>query len=1295
MSGCDVKIFISSTYEDLKNARKEAIAIVDRFGQAIAMEKFFASNHQSKDVCLKKLQECDAIIVILGFKYGSIDKSDEISFTEIEYNTAKILGLPVFVFQKCQPDGSWRSKETDTDRSNKLLAFKSRLDEENYRVTFVEPQQLATEIVGAIRQYEIENGAIGIRLPAFSSYEDFFTPFLDHSKLFNHVYPLVGRNDFLELLDTFVESDKRIALLYGRGGIGKSKILFEFGREFGGKHSEWKLKFLREGITLSDDAIRQLPAQKCIVVVDDAHRREDLSTLFAMAQQYPDRVKIILSSRPRGLDYIRATLTRAGFDPQEVENIPEIKELGRSDLEELGSRILGKDHKQFLEPLIRIAKDSPLVVVIGGRLVAEDAIDPRMLERHGEFHRAVFDRFQDVLIGQVSDKLGGELCRDILSLISALSPIQPQTETFQEHASKFLNVEKVKLIDAIGILESSGVLLRRGYSLRITPDVLSDHILHTACVTPRGESTEYAQKVFDAFGHISLGNVLFNLSELDWRITREDKSVDLLGEIWGTIENRFKEASHFQRLQILKHLERVGYLQPARTLMLVEYGIQNPSKTSGEEEWASIYQFSHKDVLNALPPLLKGIAFNLDYLPRCCDLLWYLGRDDERPTDPHPKHAMRVLFDLAGYDIGKPVQVNSTVLDAIERWLKESDAHKHIHSPLDVLDPLLRKEGYSERSRGYSIVFRPFAVSFETTKPIREKAISILSNCTKSQSPKVVLRALRSLIDTLRPPHGPFARVVSDDEIKQWLPEQMQILEVIENLVKNTKDPIIHIQVASGLRWYAKRSNQKVIAEKAGSIIRAIPHDFDLRITRAIWNRYDRDWDSEDYNQHQERVSEEIKQTSTEFLDRCDDGGNMFAFLNEVLSRFQDYGIQVEPSYFLYLLSATDCEISVQICERIISNPSAPISIYLSSLLSGVRKKSPSRAIKLTQLAVETKDATLCSSVAHGYAWEGWASSIENEDISIVKTLLGHPNKTVKDQAIEALGRFPDAKRDKAVQLALSVKIDDDEELADTLCGILDSEHGIPPDQLKNEDLTAILSKLTNVRKLNNHLYHLDRFLGYCGSRIPEALVDFLLRRLDIAEEEKTSGGEYQPLPYLGFHRGLKDVPSSPNYKDILKKVRDRTLNPKAIDYFWLPKLFAEISGGFCSVCLEVLCEWIDSDDGKKVQAVGLLVKDAPSDFVFSHSEFVSRLLEKSYMVGGDCYRNVASGLFSSAFSGVRSGTPGRPMPQDIKLRDQANNLSQKFPAGSPTQRFYFALARHANASIRHSLARDEEIFEE
>ena len=308
--------------------------------------------------------------------------------------------------------------------------------------------------------------------------------------------------------------------------------------------------------------------------------------------------------------------------------------------------------------------------------------------------------------------------------------------------------------------------------------------------------------------------------------------------------------------------------------------------------------------------------------------------------------------------------------------------------------------------------------------------------------------------------------------------------------------------------------------------------------------------------------------------------------------------------------------------------------------------------------------------------------------------LLTYPDRSVKLQAIKALGRFPDAKRDKAIQLALSIDIEEDEKLADTLCNIFNSVYGIPPEELNDGDLKTILFKLTRIRKLDDHLYPLYEFLGYCSSRIPEAVVDFLLERLNIAEKgEKSSGGKFQPLPYLGFHQGLKDISSSPNYKDILRRVRDRALNPTVIDY--LPELFAELSGGFSSVCLEVLDEWTESDDVKKIRSVGLLVKNAHPGFIFSHSEFVSRLIEKSYEVGEDCYFIVTSNLSSPAILEGGTRIAGQPMPQDVKLRDQAKDFLQKFPVGSPTQRFYLSLSEHAELSIRNSLARDEELFEE
>lgn len=1282
-----MKIFISSTYEDLIDERNSAISTIDRNDQSIAMEKWFAEAEAPKEVALNKLQECDAVVLILGFRYGSIDKEEGISITEIEYNAAKSLGIPVFVFLKSNSEGKWVNEEKDDIVYKKHNAFKIRIDseiEKNYRKKFKTSQELATEIIGAIRQYEIENGMIGSRISVFVSYEEFSKPFLNKNKIFNHSYSFVGRNNFLNDLDHFINSDNKVAVIYGRGGIGKSKILLEFARNFENNHHNWKIRFLKESIPLLEESVRQLPAKKCVIIVDDAHRRGDIGFLLNLLHQYPDRAKIVISCRSHGLNSINTALSITGFDPSEVYNIPEVKELEISDLRKLGNEVLGSDHQQFLEPLIHVAKDSTLVLVVGGRLIAKNLINPNLLERNHEFNKVVFDKFQEVLTGNINDKLDEELCKEILSIISALSPIYTQNGEFQESVSNFLNIDKSKLIEAIGILEESGILLRRGYSLRITPDVLSDHILYRACIAFNGQSTGYAKRIFDEFWSSLPANILFNLSELDWRTMKEDTSINLLREIWSVIENDFKTGSHLERVEILKYMDKVAYLQPAKVLELIEFAINNPCKDSDDAKIPFKYQCTHQNVLGMLPSLLKQIAHNFDYLPRCCDILWLLGRNEKyRPPNFGP--AMSALSYLAGYEINKQFIYNSKVLDIVENWFKDPNVDEYFNSPLDVIDPLFKKEGDTPRMEGPKLILDHFTVPYEETKPIRDKALFLISESAKLNSTKVNLRVLKSLIAALRPPPGYYGREVQDDELNQWLPEQLKILEIIENLV-NIEDSIVRIQIASDLKWYSTYTLQKDIAIKASSILNLIPDSFDLQITKAIWNNY-REYRSR--KDQLELIKKDKKDVISELLKNINNEMDLFSFLNQILNNFQNSRIQIHPEEFLEMLSIENCEMSAKLCKLIISNPSCPLAAYIGSLLSGIKEINKSNTIDLIKLSLDTESETIYYSIAYNYNNRRLGFPIGNDEINLIENLIDSTDKNVKKQAIESLRRFSD--EDKAIQLALNIEIGDDEKLADSLCLVFDTRLGISPDKMVNGDLETILSKFITINKLDDYLDHLDRFIGYCSSRIPEVIIDFLLKRLEISKEKAGFWNEYEALPFR-FEYGLK-ISSSPNYINILRKVRDNVLNPE-INKILLSKIFMEISDGFSASGIEVLNEWIESGDREKIEAVSLLIRDAPVDFLFSNSEFISKLIEKSYMIKEDCYENVTDDCFQIINPIDLSRTSGDLPLEVVKIRDHSEEVSRKFMKGSPTEKFYSYLKEYANDTIRRELAKDEEKYD-
>lgn len=1139
-----------------------------------------------------------------------------------------------------------------------------------------------------------------IHLKSFLTTEELFSRSLESTNLLNHKYHFVGRSDILSQLDSFLESDKKIALLPGRGGIGKSRILFEFGKNFESKHNEWELRYVSES-PLTKESIRELPKRKCTIVVDDAHRREDIITLLETAQQaevitkFP--IKIILAFRPHGLNYIKSSYSKCGFDTCRIEEISEIGELKRKEKEKLGKSILGSKHQEYLEPLIKVAKDSTIVLVIGAKLIAENKVQPALLEQDKEFQDAVFSRFQeDILAGIISDDLDATFCRDLLSIISILSPIQKNNE-FIEKTAKFLEVKKSKINTSINTLERGGVLHRVGSKLRITPDVLSDHILHNSCITSDGYSTGYSQEIFEAFGDTYLKNILENLSELDWRVTRQNRETDLLVEIWNNIEEKFKNSSNLEKVVLLNKFEKVAYFQPQRILHLIRYAINNPINKS-KSDYAPLYEFTHKDVLRTIPPLLKNVSYNFDYFQQSCGLLWNLAKKEIEIKNggTASNHALTVLINLAEYQMYKSFEYSSQIITFVEKEINNHTDPKYTCSLLDILDPILEKEIIFDKPIGAEIQFIPYPIPYRNTKEIRRKAILLIEAQLKPESTKLTLRALKSLSQALRSPTGFYGRKVSTDEIESWLPEQRKILNIIENTSKITTDPIIKIQIKSSLAWHARQTIQPEVKDKASSIIKSLPEDFEIRLVRAIWYHYDKDY--ENFKEHQEEVLQEIKEVSKGFLEKCDnEGGKVFNALNKIITNFKINEILIYPSNFLRILCATDKEVAFEVCNHIMSDTSKPLANYLEFLLSGIREKDEAMAIKLTEIAVDGSDPILCHSIAEGYAHTGWTFKIKNEEIKIITQLLSSVDADIRNLAIESLGHFPNTLRDEAIELALGVEIGEDEEIADTYCGIFNPEYGIPPESLDEAQLGFILKKVCQVHVLEKNLYDLNIFLTYCSTKIPEELVDVLLERVDLSKKiEHGTSNRFQPLPYNGFYdKGLNGISLSPHYKNILRKVRDRSLNPDLKDSFWLPKLYSYISENISLTSLEVLNEWVDTGDEEKIKAVGLLVKEAPSTFVFSHSDFVSNVLVSAQAISDDCYEEVRSDLSNSTLYGGRTGLVGEPSYEDQNVRDRAQEFMEKYPVGSPTWNFYKWLSEEAKKSIKSWLESDEEMLED
>ncbi len=124
-------IFISSTYEDLKEERQALVGVaLENNFIPVGMEQFHAAPTSQWNVITKMIDECDFYLLVIGGRYGSIDEETGISYTEKEYNYAKIKGLPVLVLIKESSAIVESEKDTGDDKYDKM----KRLDEFRKRV---------------------------------------------------------------------------------------------------------------------------------------------------------------------------------------------------------------------------------------------------------------------------------------------------------------------------------------------------------------------------------------------------------------------------------------------------------------------------------------------------------------------------------------------------------------------------------------------------------------------------------------------------------------------------------------------------------------------------------------------------------------------------------------------------------------------------------------------------------------------------------------------------------------------------------------------------------------------------------------------------------------------------------------------------------------------------------------------------------------------------------------------------------------------------------------------------------
>jgi len=94
-----LKIFISSVSRDLDESKKalqaEIISLQNLFS---SMEYFGSDPLTPAEYCIREVQSSNLYIGLIGARYGSVEEKSQISYTRLEYRTAKKASIPCLIY---------------------------------------------------------------------------------------------------------------------------------------------------------------------------------------------------------------------------------------------------------------------------------------------------------------------------------------------------------------------------------------------------------------------------------------------------------------------------------------------------------------------------------------------------------------------------------------------------------------------------------------------------------------------------------------------------------------------------------------------------------------------------------------------------------------------------------------------------------------------------------------------------------------------------------------------------------------------------------------------------------------------------------------------------------------------------------------------------------------------------------------------------------------------------------------------------------------------------------------------
>lgn len=1109
-----------------------------------------------------------------------------------------------------------------------------------------------------------------LNLPGSSpliSADAFFLPLLEKQRTFHHRLPLVGRKAELKSLDAFVEDPhQRVYFLQADGGQGKSRLLLEWSKYAGGfnaRHPGCTLRFIDKD---PGDSAPFLDASRrpLVLVLDDAHRKE--TTVAELLKEIARRrdVKLVVALRPTAISQVKLHSLRAGVDISELATPPPLTKLTHDEALQLVDEAFGANRPAHeRQSLAKLCRDCPMMAPVAASMLQKGSLSRTKLLEDPVVETLIFEGLLEDAQPTMA-KYGEVAVRDFLRLIALLSPVNAD-ESFRSSARKFLGLNRPHLLlDILDSLKSTGLLRDASRGLQVVPDLLSDHLVYSACYDKDGKDKGFATEVFEHFPGIRLDCLLRHLAEAEWIARAKGGQGDSVIEpLWQELIKAFNSSNFLTRQNLIAQWTNIAAIQPERSLELARLALTSSHSTSDLDpsvKFAEEFN-THREVVLRAATMLKLVAeSHTDYCLRVLDLLWEMGCTLELPDRQEETHPMSVIAQIAAYAPWKDLQISNLCLDWTEQKLKNSEWLNCQVPPRWILRefvrPFFATAAEFTWSSSLAIHVESSAVPIKKTANMRARALELCRWMMDQNSTQLALYALDALAPGIEPAKLGLGADPSAAYQKAWLKERRKALALVREILFAYPDAAVAFAVRSTLHWPALHDPVSSFQTACMEILISMAETFKLRVLTAtlgtvfqeleLRHQGDPSWNHQNW---ESKVESFYATVATDTLQEWPSAASWLGAGAQWLDEQRDYGYEMNFRPIMSRIAANASTRALEIADLLIQQPSHPLSQDVDILIFGATRNDHPTRLAYCQKALAANSESLAVAVAQCFRWWRMAEALPSEAWGMLLDLAKNDSERIVAHVLEVVSAGEDHPLPEDWNVLSTIpNVGGRRAIAEKIVTLAArmASHECPPEW---EVVTNILEHFVNVPEVE-------------GPKIATAL-----RRL----VEVYPGEMFQFLWNrrhkigLMVHIQLKDLLDErifefPAFQVILPDLLAKVTNGPALDWdesSLLQRFLLSRHSDAAGERRNLLTALSTADAVARL--VEALTSPPSTTAALVQPEFVGQLLAKARNIGWECHQKAFMDL--RLLKGTRSSINGEPSAEWQSLVEHVERLAHKY----------------------------------